>query len=157
MSDPLTARTVESGRVTSTPPVPVNVTAAPAVALPNAKSRPVSFTELFIAIAFLIFPVRLYLYGSPVLARLMAPATSSVSFDIDAASENAPVEKSTSPARVMSPTDDTSEPAKPEIWLGTAIAMSIRGTLALRLTGLTLGNDGTFGVNPVRAPDDHAS
>ncbi|CAB5029172.1 unannotated protein [freshwater metagenome] len=80
-----------------------------------------------------------------------------MSFDIDAASENAPVEKFTSPSRAMSPTDATKEPAKPEIWLGTAIARSIRGTFGVRLTALKFGNEGTFGVNPVSGPEDQAS
>ena len=146
-----------SGSVTSTPPVPVNVTGAPAVALPKAKSSAASFTELFIAIAFLIFPVRLYLYGSPVFARLIAPDASRVSFDIEAANENPPVEKSTSPSSAMSPTEATKEPANPEISAGTAIAMLIRGTFAVRFTALIVGSDGTLGVNPVSGPDDQAS
>ena len=146
-----------SGRATSTPPVPANVTAPPAVVLPKVKSSAVSFTELFITTAFLIFPVRLYWYEAPVFARLIAPDASRVSFDIDAANENAPVEKFTSPSSAMSPTEATNEPAKPEISLGNAIAILIRGTFAAKFTVLKDGIDGTLGVNPVSAPDDQTS
>ena len=157
MREPFIERTVVSGRATSTPPVPANVTAPPAVVLPNVKSSAVSFTELFITTAFLIFPVRLYRNEVLELSRLIEPAASRVSFDIDAANENAPVEKLTLPSSAMSPTEATSDPAKPEISLGNAIAIPITGTPAAKFTVLKFGSDGTLGLNPVSAPDDQAS
>jgi len=86
--EPFIERTVVSGRATSTPPVPANVTAPPAVVLPKVKSSAVSFTELFITTAFLIFPVRLYRNEALELSRLIEPEASTVSFDIDAANDD---------------------------------------------------------------------
>ena len=57
----MTASTVESGKVTSTPPVPANFGAVPAVVLPNVKSSEVTLTELFSVIGFFTLPESEYL------------------------------------------------------------------------------------------------
>ena len=61
VNEPLTDRTVASGSVTSTPPVPANFGAVPAVVLPNVKSSDVTLTELFSVIGCLILPDSAYL------------------------------------------------------------------------------------------------
>ena len=156
MTAPATVTTVESGNFTSTEPLPVRVSGPPAVVLPKITSSVVSDTESVRAIAFFTLPARLYLNGSPVFSRLIAPARSIVSFVSDAARLNLPVEKSTSPSRAISPTLATVAEARPLICSGSAIAMLRRGTLGVRLTDLMFGNDGTFGVIEI-GPDDQLS